>query len=307
MNWLILVVISVFSDSSRIYIDNYISDSYFKGRLAVAQKLFFCVAFLCIAPVLGLICGLNFHDAPATVFLLLIASGLFASLAGIPYYKALELDNSTNLGIFIQIAPILYLVLGWIFLGETISLPQFLSFFVIIAAPLLIVASAGKRNRRLQLRAIAFAFLYVLIHVIGNLIFVQESASGLNFGVELSLVIFGKGLGNLIIMATHRKWLRRWRTVYKSSHRKVLRPLFASLTVDLIKDFAYKSALTLAPTVALASIASDSAVPIVIFFMGIVLTLICPKIGRETLTKKSILVHLAATILVVAGVLLLQA
>lgn len=41
MNWLFLVLIAVFSGSSHIYIDNYISDFYFKGRGAVAQKMFF--------------------------------------------------------------------------------------------------------------------------------------------------------------------------------------------------------------------------------------------------------------------------
>ena len=62
----------------------------------------------------------------------------------------------------------------------------------------------------------------------------------------------------------------------------------------------------MAPSVALASAASDSTTPIMIFFMGIVLTILWPNFGREKLNRKSVLVHLIATVLVVAGIILIQ-
>ena len=40
MTWLILVIITVFVDAMRIFIDNYVSDVYFKGRGAASQKIF---------------------------------------------------------------------------------------------------------------------------------------------------------------------------------------------------------------------------------------------------------------------------
>ena len=92
----------------------------------------------------------------------------------------------------------------------------------------------------------------------------------------------------------------------KSIKNKVLVPLAASFSVGVIKSFAYRAALIAAPALALASAASDSIEPIVIFFMGLLLTLIWPKFGREKLQKKVILVHLVATILVVIGIVLMQ-
>lgn len=306
MNWLILVLIAVFSGSSHIYIDNYISDVYFKGRGAVSQKLFFAVAFVVIAIILAAISGFDFFALEPKIYLFLILSGALSSLAGIPYYKALEIDDSTNLGIFIQIAPVLYLILGWLFLGESISLLQIAAFVIIMLAPFLIIATARKRSRKVKLRAILYAFLYVLISVVGHLIFVKESSYEISFVGSMALVMFGKGVGNAIIMALRPKWSKRFVSVYQSSRRKVLRPLLGTLFFSTAKDFAYRAALILAPSVALASAASDSAEPIMIFFMGIVLTLIWPKFGREKLTRKSVLVHLLATVLVVIGVVLLQ-
>ena len=41
MNWLIFVAITLLADSFRIFLDNYVSDFYFKGRGAASQKIFF--------------------------------------------------------------------------------------------------------------------------------------------------------------------------------------------------------------------------------------------------------------------------
>ena len=306
MNWLIFVVLAVFFDSSRIYTDNYSSDVYFKGRGAVSQKLFFACAFVLVAPLLAALSGFDFSGFTWTATLFLFISGLLSSVAGIPYYRALELDDSTNYGIFILLAPILYLVLGWLFLGDTISMYQLIAFVIILAAPLLIFLTTRKRSRIVKLRAISLAFLSVFISVVANLIFVKESALEINFISEMAILFLGKGIGNFLIMAAKPSWRRRYHSVVKSSRKKVYRPLYLSLSCSLIKDFAYRAALIFAPTAAIASAVSDSAEPIVIFFMGIILTLIYPKLGREKLNRKSIIIHLIATVLVVIGIILIR-
>ena len=82
--------------------------------------------------------------------------------------------------------------------------------------------------------------------------------------------------------------------------------MLANFCIGTAKEFTYRAALATAPTVAMASVASDSSEPIVIFFMGLLLTLLWPKFGREKLDKKSIIVHLVATALVVTGIIILQ-
>ena len=306
MSWLIFVAAAVIFDSARIYADNYSSDVYFKGRGAVSQKLFFTYALGLVGVALLAVTGFDFAGITVQGALLFLLSGFLGSISGIPYYRALELDNSTNLGIFIQLAPILYLVLGWLFLGDTISPLQLVAFLVILSAPLLIFLTTGKRSRLVKLRAIACAFLYVLIAVIANLIFVKENSTDINFVTEMALLFLGKSLGNFFILLIKPSWRRRFQSVVKLSRNKVFRPMLFSLVFSLIKDFAYRAALILAPTAAIASAISDSSEPIVIFFMGIILTLLWPKLGREKLNRKSVLIHLIATILVVIGVLLIR-
>lgn len=306
MNWLILVIFAVVSDSLRIFIDNYASDVYFKGRHAVSQKLFSGYAL----PICGLliltVTGFNFSNINTVTALLFVASGLIAGFAGIPYYRALELDDSTNIGIFTQLAPVLYLIFGWFLLDQSFSPLQLVAFFVILSAPFLIIFTTRKRSRKIKVKAVINAFLYVLIAVIGNVLFVKINNDSQNFLTAISLVLIGNGIANLLIVYLSPKLHRRFREVDRKSHHKVLRPLFANSIVRIVQQITYMGALITAPTVAIASVASDSAEPIVIFFMGLLLTLIWPKFGREKLQRKTVLVHLIATILVVIGIFLLQ-
>lgn len=306
MNWLSLVVISALSGSAGVYVDNYVSDYYFKGRDSVSQKLFYAAGCIVFSLSIMLFTGFDFLGLDINVPLLLILSGICSSIAEIPYYRALEIDDSTNLGIFMQISPVLYLILGWIFLHESISLSQMAALAIIMAAPILIIFNTRKRNRKTKLRAVFCAFLYVIIEVIGSLIFVKESAEAVSIVSSISLLILGNGIGNVVIMALKPKWVKRFKNVMKKSKKRVLFPLIWSFIFSAICTFAYRTVLILAPSVALASALLDSAGPISMFFMGIILTLLWPKLGREKLNKKSILVHLEATALVVIGIVLLQ-
>lgn len=306
MMWLVFIGITLIVDAFRIFIDNYVSDVYFKGRNAASQKLFYGYSIAIVSVIILIATGFNMNSMTPALFLALVLAGAISAVSGVFYFRALELDNSTNLGIFIQLAPVLYLVLGWFFLGETITPLQFVAFLIIISGPALIIATTRKRSRKIQIRAAVYSFLYVLIAVISNLIFVKANTTGADFVTTTALLLLAKSITNLILVYAVPKWNRRYHAVVKQSKGKVFRPMIANTIVGVTKEFVYRAALVTAPTVALASAVSDSSGPIVIFFMGIVLTLLWPKFGREKLQRKTIIVHIVAIILVVAGVVLLQ-
>ncbi len=306
MNWLGFVAVTLLTDSLRIFLDNYLSDVYFKGRGSASQKIFHGAVQVITALVILPCAGVDWSTVHWPTVLAFFASGFLISAAGIAYYRALELDDSTNFGIFMQLSPVLYLILGWLFLGETITPLQLWAFLIILAAPILILVTTSKRSQKVKFRAIVFAFIYVLVAVIANLIFVKEDATGLNFWAEIALFYLGKGVSSFLVVGTRKKWRDRFGDVMRQHPRKLTRLLLANAALSLVSDATYRVALATAPTVALASAATDSVEPVVMFFMGIILTLINPKFGREKLNKKAILVHLGATVLVVIGVVLLQ-
>lgn len=306
MNWLAFIGITLIVDAFRIFIDNYVSDVYFKGRSAASQKLFYGYSISIVSIIILAVTGFDFNAFTTTLFFALILAGVISAISGIFYFRALELDNSTNLGIFIQLAPVLYLILGWLFLGETISSIQLAAFLIIISAPALIIFTTRKRSRNIQIKAAIYSFLYVLVAVISNLIFVKANIAEVNFVTTTALLLLSKSITNIALVYSIPKWNRRYHTVVKQSKGKIYRPMLANTIIGVSKEFVYRAALITAPTVALASAVSDSSGPIVIFFMGIILTLIWPKFGREKLERKIILVHIVAILLVVTGVVLLQ-
>ena len=306
MSWLAILAIAVISDALRIFIDNYASDYYFKEKGAVSQKIVSGI----VTPILGIIIlivtGFNFTEIPPVALTLLLMSGVLGSLAGIPYYKALEIDDSTNIGIFFQFSPILYLIIGWIIGDEQFSIIQLLACFIILAAPLLVVITAKKRSRKVRIKAALLAFISIIFYVASGETFIQGNVDGINIFSEIGLVLITKGLSDLLIIGSRRKLRRRLAKVVKSSRRKVLFPINISIVMRVIQEFSYRIGLIIAPSVAIASAASDAVEPAVIFFMGLLLTILWPKFGREKLQKKTVLVHFIATVLVVIGIVILR-
>ncbi len=308
MNWIVLVIIAMLGDAIVIYTDNYISDVFFKGRNSVGQKVFYGWQYVILSTILLFLFNVQFDTLPIQPVLALVGTGLISSISSVFYYRALEIENSTNLSIFFQLSPIFYLIFGWMLMGESIGLLQLLAIAVILMGPILIVLCTRKNSRKTKLRAISFAAIYVTISVLSNVLFVKvKGDTELDFGIAVLFTFIGKGIGNLILTyIVNRKWLKRYRRVVKTNGSKVYLPFFVDGTLSFLKDFAYRGALLAAPAMALASVVCDSIEPIVIFFLGVVFTLVSPKFGREKLDKKSILVRLAATGLVVVGIVLMQ-
>lgn len=306
MDWLLCIAIAVFSSAFCIFIDNYISDYYFKGKNANGQKNFYWLPFIIIGIVCVCATSINLADAPFYIYLLFIFSGATTSIAGIFYFKALELSDSTDFGIFAQLSPVFYLILGWLFLGQSINTVQFIAFIIIFSAPLLIILTTKKRSRHLRLKAICYTILDILTDTIAALIFVKFNNADVNFITEIGFVFIGKGIGNGLIMLANPKWRKRYHYVVKNSNRKIYLSFIGATVSSFANTFARNLALVLAPSVAVASTIMDSARPIVIFFLGLLFTLLWPRFGREKMTKKAILIHLIATFIVVIGICLIQ-
>ncbi|MDO4760157.1 MAG: EamA family transporter [Candidatus Saccharibacteria bacterium] len=309
MFWLVLIAIYLVTDSAAMFIDNFVTDVHFKGRGSVAQKVFTGWSYTLFAVIMMAVLGAKIGEVSPWALFFLTLSGIIVSISSIAYYRALEIEDSTDIAIFFQLAPILYLVFGWFVLGEKFSPTQLIAFATILAGPLLIVAGSRKNSRKTKLRAVVLVAIYVLIYTIGNILFVKVNGGDaeIDFRVAMAFVFLGKGLGNLVLCYIIKpKWRKRFRRVVKESRGRVYFPLFVNSILCLVKDSTYRLALLTAPAVAIAAAAGDSLEPIVIFMMGIVLTLINPKLGREKLDRKTVVARLIATACVVIGIFVLQ-
>ena len=305
MNWIILVVLTIIFESLQLFINNYTADTYFKKRGAVSQSIYLNTFAFVLAIIMLIATGFSISAADLPTICMIILSGILIVADGIPYMRALEIDDSTNVGIFIQLSPLLYLIIGWLFLNEPFSPYQLIPFLLILAAPFLVILTTRKKSKGIRIKAAFYAFLCVVISTLGNLIFARAS-NGDNFIQNMAFIFIGKFIGTMMIIFSRKKWRIRLKNVTKNSKGKIFRPISANFLVSTLKDFTYRGALITALTLAIASASTDTLEPLAIFFMGIILTLIWPKFGREKLDKKTVSIHFISIALIVTGIIMLN-
>jgi drug/metabolite transporter (DMT)-like permease len=301
--WLLLCIAAAAGASISIFIDNYVTDVYFKGRLPQAQKIFGVVAYAMMA--VATICLFPIEEMPLYLVLLLMGSGAISSLSYIPYYKALKYENTTGAAIFFQLAPVIYLIAGWGLLGEVIGGRELLAFCLILLAPLVVIFSSSKRSRKLELKAAGLFLFYVFVAVGANLLFVYGEEQGeVGFATVFFWIVFGKLLTDLVTAVVMKSWRKRFFWVFKKSRGKLLVPMLANEVVYGAVEVFGRLALIAAP-VAIASVVMNAGELVLTFVFGIVLTVLWPKFGREKLQRRSVVAHLIAVVLATVGIVLL--
>jgi drug/metabolite transporter (DMT)-like permease len=301
MLWLALSIFVAIASSMGGFIDNYVTDVSFKGRKPEAQKIFGIPVYFLVCLIIAIFFPLV---VPLPTALALFGAGVISALASIFYYRALKSENTTGAAIFLQLSPVLYLIAGWAILGERISPLELFAFCLIIAAPLIIIFSSGKRRKKLELRA-AFLFLaYVVLAVAANIIFLNQGADT-TFPAAFFYFILGKFATDLTLSLIMKSWRIRFKDVLKTARWKFIVPMTINEIMFVAVDITYRLALTLAP-VAIVSVLTNSVELIATFVLGLILTAIWPIFGREKLNKRTTIAHLIATVLAAAGIIILQ-
>lgn len=314
MNWITLTIISLLSNTLWTFDENYISDYYFKGKGYAGQKIVFGCTYILLAIMAFFIFNIELDDLAALPVIYIIVAGAICSIADLLFCRALEIEDSTTISIFLQLSPIFYLIFGWTLLGESFSVHQLIAFAIIVTAPFLIIFSSKKKNRKIKIKTVFLILAFVTIEALMNVVFVKNSLLVMNGAAEefnklliaTTILLFGQGLGSLIICCGMPKLRKRFRYVIKRSKGRVFLPIITGILTSVIAQFSYLGVLVLAPSVALAAALNDSLLPVVTLLMGLGLSAVWPNFGREKLEKKTITVHSIATVCVVIGIIILQ-
>ncbi len=305
MTWLILTVAASIATAFCVFFDNYLTDVFFKGKLAQAQKMFYAPAYALTAFILFLLFPIE--AVPIIVALMLIAAGIISSISAVPYYIALEKDDTTNITLLQQFAPIFYLIFGRFILGESISGGKLLAFLIVLSAPLLIIFTSRRHGKNTEIKTAGFVLTNVAIAALAHTIAAKAGADCDSITMIFYLMI-GKVVGDGILLAFNKKWRDRFKYVSRR-YRKSF-GYWSSLTADhllyIIHEFTYYTALVMAPTIAIVPAVLKTITPIFVFFFGVILSILWPSFGREKVTKKSITIRLIATTLAAVGVALMQ-
>ncbi len=302
MQWIIFCILAALFFSIGVFIDNYLTDVIFKGKKPQSIKVVDAFLYLILAIAIAVIFGLK--EMPIALIILAIISGAITSLASLPYYLGLRDEEATTATIFFQITPILCIIGDFIILNRTITQQQVYGFFLVLSAPFIItLARQHKKTRKLELKASLLLLAHAVLYAIGSIVYAKAEQDKPDTMTLYFWFIFGRSLFDFIVTIIRPNLRERIKQVMKVSPAKFLIAAVATLVFAVAGDFLLRYSYTITAT-SLATVLSNASELIITFILGIILTLIWPKFGREKLNRHIIVSHLIAIILVVIGIIL---
>jgi drug/metabolite transporter (DMT)-like permease len=216
----------------------------------------------------------------------LVAIGILSVFAAVCYLYALGVDEASFVTPFYQTVPIFAYLLGYFILGETITLAQGLGSSVIIIGALALSFEIGRRGIRFKRSVVALmlgaSFLSAINGVIFKLIAVDKG-----FWVSLFWDFVGQLVAGLALLVCVSSYRRDFLGLFKQRKVAVIGLIALSKTLFSVSESVTFYATLLAP-VALVLLV-NSFQPLFVFALGIVLTLLFPRVAKESLGRMKIL------------------
>ena len=241
---------------------------------------------------------------PIPIIILALASGAITSVSSIFYYLALRNEESTTDAIFFQIIPVICIIADFFILGHEITLQQINGFILVLIAPIVIALSRRRKSaRKLEFKAFGLFMAYVIFHAAGSIGYAKAEQYNPDAMTLFFWFIAGRAIFDTLCTIFVPKYRKRIKQVLRKDGLRFV--VLASLTLGFtaIGDFLVRYSYNFTTT-SLATVVANASELIATFILGIILTIIWPKFGREKLSRHIVISHLVAVILIIIGIIL---
>ncbi len=293
-SWLFYAILSPVVFAAINFVDKYLLESRVKNYLgmpiysSIAGLLFGTMAWVYLGfPLLNIIDGI-----------LVLVTGVLSIIALVVYFQALSDEETSSVIILFQLTPVFSMVLSFLFLGEVITLKQFLGFTLIILAA--IGASLKLKNNKFEIsKAFWLIFACDIIWALTNVIFKFVSEEN-SFGSLLVYEGWGFGLGGIILWQLFPKIKAAFLENFHESGLFVSFIIFINEALYVIARLVTYYAITLG-SVTLVSVIGSTQVFFGVIY-GIILSIFLPKIFSEDVKISSIGKKLLLAVLAFFGI-----
>lgn len=295
-------MLSTLSFSSINHIDKYLISRYLKAGSVGALMLFSGLFAVFVLPIIFFV-NKSVFSIDLTKALFLIGVGVLSFLAIFFYFKALQQAEASVVVPFFQLTPVFGFILGFLFLGETISQKSIIAGLIIIAG--VFILSFNKENmgqivfkKQLALLMICSSFAYALYESLFKVLAIKET-----FWISLFWQNIGLFISALFLYFVITSYRKDFHSLLKNNGKKILGLNLINEILNTLAVGLVQYASLLAPIVLVLLVGSLQ--PVFVFIMGILLTLLIPKIAQEDITKKALIKKSAAIAIVLIGTYLL--
>lgn len=239
--------------------------------------------------------GIHLQFSFAT--LVLCVTGVLYAVGLYCYCLALRYEDTSIIVPFFQLSPLLAIVLAFIFLHQALTIPQLVAAVIVLLGGLLlsIDMDAGFRFRK---EVVMYMTICALCFAIGAVLFLTIATEDTFWSSwlweQVGLAVFG-----LVLLCVPR-FRKDFFGVIRSSQKSFLALNGVNEVITLAGNGSIRFASLLAP-LGIVSVVANAIQPIIVFVLGIILTLTIPHIINEKIQKKHLVQKIMAIIIMSVG------
>ena len=263
--------------------DKYLVERYFKQSDVAVLLLFTAFVGVVLLPFIW------FYDPAVTSpdlgsIALIITAGILYMGGMLLYLQALQSEEASVVAPFFQAAPLFGYVLAYLVLGETLSGRQLAGGALIVVGALIVSIrfgqSIGRFKARLAMLMLACGFVLALSGLIFKVFALEVEFWTTTFWMFVGEAIFGAAL---LLITSYR---RQFAAVLRANTAALLTINGSNELINLGGGLGNRYALMFAPLSIVQAIGSTTT--LFVFAFGVVLSLCCPGLGRETLSGREL-------------------
>ena len=282
------------------HVDKYLVERYFKHSDVAVLLLFTALMGLLTLPFIAYYERTIFEPSAASIALIIL-SGILYMGATLFYLHALQSEEASVVAPFFQAVPLFGYVLAYFILGERLSILQATGGVLIVAGTLIVSLRFGQPAHKFKLRLVLLMLCCGLTAAVSSLIFklfaIQVAFWTTTFWMFVGEAIFGVAL---LCVGSYRRQLV---DLFRANAAALMGINGSNELINLGGGLGSRYALMFAPLSIVQAISSTTT--LFVFVFGVLLGLLFPQLGRETLSWRDLLQKGTAAVLVALGVALI--
>lgn len=301
-NWIFLAFLAPLFWSLANYVDKFVISKYIKHQTSVGSLVIF-------TGLTGFVMSVGIVALGHNPLVISISSALWVMLAGallvssfIPYLYALQIEDSTVVVPLYQFIPVFSYFLALIFLHETLTIHQLLAGVLVIFGAVLLSVNPSHKYK-LNIKVLGYMFISSLAISINSLMFKYLALENLNGWATGFWEYIGAGIFSVCLWVFVKNYRRSFNTLIKENGWRIASLNIGGEVLNLTAKLSMAFA-TLSAPIALVWIINGTQ-PLMIFIIGLVLTLWIPHIIEEKITKKILLQRFFSIVVMFVGIYIL--
>ena len=300
MSWLVYAFAGPVLWAISTHFDKYLVERYFKHSNVAVLLLFTALTGFATMPVIGFFNPEALTLPLATCGLMTLA-GVLTMAALYFYLWALQGEEASVVVPFSQASPLFGYILAFLILGEVLTPKQMLGGALIVIGALAISIDLRKGFRfkaKIAALMLGCAFASALSWLIFKAFAIRDDFWPTAFWMFFGQAAFGAGL--FAIPSLRHEFVG----MFRANPLPVLSINVANEAINLGGMLGSRYALVLAPLSLVQAVTGTTS--IFVYAFGVIITLVCPHLGREDVSPRNLIQKGFAAIVVAIGVALVN-